>query len=87
MIPLWVIGVIIALVFHAMGVKLARDGDIAGVCTGVARRFDLSVGGVQLLWFLWLLCGGGGFITYIACWCLLNEEDEDEEKPRKRKRK
>lgn len=49
---------------------------IAGVCGGIAERFDLNVGFVRLLFvvgsFIPII---PGFIVYVILWILLPEEE------------
>ena len=52
-----------------------RDRWIAGVCSGLGRRFGLSANTVRLLFVLSCLLPGPQFILYIALWVLIPNED------------
>ena len=57
--------------------RLARPRDdrwIAGVCSGLARRFGLSSGVVRLIFVLSCLLPGPQFIIYLILWALLPNE-------------
>lgn len=52
---------------------LARPQDdkwVAGVCSGLARRFGLSTGLVRLLFVIFGLAGAGE-IAYLVLWILM----------------
>jgi phage shock protein PspC (stress-responsive transcriptional regulator) len=58
--------------------RLVRPRDnrwIAGVCSGLARRFDMSPGLVRLLFVLSCLLPGPQFVIYIALWIVMPNED------------
>jgi phage shock protein PspC (stress-responsive transcriptional regulator) len=60
-----------------MSRRLARPRDdrwIAGVCSGLGRRFGLSSGVTRLIFVLSCLLPGPQFIIYIALWILLPSE-------------
>ncbi|SNY70585.1 PspC domain-containing protein [Paractinoplanes atraurantiacus] len=57
--------------------RLARprnDRWIAGVCSGLARRFGLSAGVVRLIFVISCLLPGPQFIIYLVLWALLPNE-------------
>ena len=57
--------------------RLARprnDRWIAGVCSGLARRFGVSPGMVRLLFVISCLLPGPQFIAYLVLWALLPNE-------------
>ncbi|MEU8815565.1 PspC domain-containing protein [Actinoplanes sp. NPDC048796] len=57
--------------------RLARprnDRWIAGVCSGLARRFGLSAGVVRLIFVISCLLPGPQFIVYLILWALLPNE-------------
>ena len=57
--------------------RLARPRDdrwIAGVCSGLARRFGVSAGVVRLVFVLSCLLPGPQFIAYLVLWALLPNE-------------
>ena len=47
---------------------------IAGVCSGLARRFDMSPNVVRLLFVLSCLLPGPQFIAYIVLWVMMPSE-------------
>jgi phage shock protein PspC (stress-responsive transcriptional regulator) len=51
-----------------------RDRWIAGVCSGLARRFGVSAGLVRLLFVLSCLLPGPQFVVYIVLWVLMPNE-------------
>ena len=61
-----------------MGLKWVRaqDGAIFGVCKGLARSLDISVGLFRLLWLLSILFLGAGFWLYILLSVSLPREDK-----------
>jgi phage shock protein PspC (stress-responsive transcriptional regulator) len=54
----------------------AKDGAIFGVCKGIARGLDLSVGVVRLLFILSVLFLGVGFLFYLGLAICLPREDK-----------
>jgi phage shock protein PspC (stress-responsive transcriptional regulator) len=61
-----------------MSGKLVRPrGDrwIAGVCSGLARRFGLSAGMVRLIFVLSCLLPGPQVLIYLILWVLMPNED------------
>ncbi len=57
--------------------RLARPrGDrwIAGVCSGLARRFGVSPGIMRLIFVISCLLPGPQFIVYLVLWALLPNE-------------
>jgi phage shock protein PspC (stress-responsive transcriptional regulator) len=58
--------------------KLTRRRDdrwIAGVCSGLARRFGMSSGMMRLLFVVSCLLPGPQFLIYLALWILVPNED------------
>jgi len=60
---------------------------VAGVCGGVGEYFDIDPVIVRLVWVVFTLVGGAGFLAYIIAWFIIpqgqNEEDathQDQEK-------
>ena len=54
--------------------RIQEEGQIAGVCAGVASYFDTDVTLVRLAWIILSIVPGlllGGVIVYAACWILL----------------
>lgn len=52
-----------------------RERWIAGVCSGLARRFGVSAGAMRLIFVLSCLLPGPQFVLYIALWILMPSED------------
>jgi phage shock protein PspC (stress-responsive transcriptional regulator) len=50
------------------------DRVIAGVCSGIARRFGLDATLVRVIFVLSMLLPGPQFLIYIAAWILIPEE-------------
>ncbi|GAA2091803.1 PspC domain-containing protein [Microlunatus panaciterrae] len=51
-----------------------NDRMIAGVCSGIARRFGLNPNLVRLAFVLSMLLPGPQILLYIAGWLLIPEE-------------
>ena len=51
------------------------DRWIAGVCSGLARRFGMSPNTMRLIFVLSCLLPGPQFIVYIVLWVLMPDED------------
>ena len=47
---------------------------LAGVCTGIARYFDVDPVLVRVGFALGTLFSGAGVLLYIACWVLMPKE-------------
>jgi phage shock protein PspC (stress-responsive transcriptional regulator) len=62
-----------AIFFKTDGVHRASEADseFAGVCAGIAQRYEFNITAVRVLWVLWSLCVGGGVITYLVLWMVL----------------
>ncbi len=56
-------------------VRPTGDRWIAGVCSGLARRFGLTTGVVRLLFVLSCLLPGPQLLLYLALWVLMPAED------------
>lgn len=59
-----------------MAKKLTKsrvDRKIAGVCGGIAEFFEMDVTIIRILWVIFALMGGGGFIAYIICALIMPE--------------
>ena len=57
--------------------RLARPRDdrwIAGVCSGLARRFGVSSGVMRLIFVVSCLLPGPQFLIYLILWILLPNE-------------
>jgi phage shock protein PspC (stress-responsive transcriptional regulator) len=58
--------------------KLSRPRDdrwIAGVCSGLARRFGVSSLTMRLLFLLSCLLPGPQFLIYLAIWVMVPNEE------------
>lgn len=51
--------------------KDLNDKKIAGVCSGIARYFDIDPTIIRVIWLIAVLCFGFGFLAYIICWFVL----------------
>ena len=51
-----------------------RNRVIAGVCSGLARRFGMSPNVVRLLFVLSCLLPGPQFIVYVVLWVMMPSE-------------
>jgi phage shock protein PspC (stress-responsive transcriptional regulator) len=57
--------------------RLARPRDdrmIAGVCSGLARRFGMSSGMMRLIFVVSCLLPGPQFLIYLILWVMLPNE-------------
>ena len=50
------------------------DRMIAGVCGGLAKRFNISSIWVRLAFVLIVLLGGAGLLLYLILWVIMPEE-------------
>lgn len=60
-----------------MAKRLTRDAEnkvIAGVCSGVARYFDIDPVIVRVLWGVAFFIYGIGLIPYLIFWFIVPEE-------------
>ena len=58
--------------------RLTRDTRhkvVAGVCSGLARRFGLSRGGLRLAFVVSCVLPGPQFIAYVVLWALMPADD------------
>jgi len=56
-------------------VRPRGDRVIAGVCSGLARRFGMKPGTMRLLFVLSCLLPGPQFLIYVALWIVVPEGD------------
>jgi phage shock protein C len=57
--------------------RVTSEKRIAGVCSGLARYFEVDVTLVRLLAVAGTLCSGGlGLLAYIAAWIVMPRENE-----------
>ena len=60
-----------------MAAALARprhDRMIAGVCSGIGRRFGISPNVVRILFVVSCLLPGPQILIYLACWLLMPQD-------------
>ncbi|SFP00671.1 phage shock protein C (PspC) family protein [Geodermatophilus dictyosporus] len=58
--------------------RLARDTRnkmIAGVCSGIARRYGISTGALRLAFVISCILPGPQFIAYLVLWVLMPRDD------------
>jgi phage shock protein PspC (stress-responsive transcriptional regulator) len=55
-------------------VRPQRGRLVAGVCAGLARRFDMSPTAVRVLFVLSMLLPGPQILLYLALWIILPPE-------------
>jgi phage shock protein PspC (stress-responsive transcriptional regulator) len=55
-------------------VRPRHDRMLAGVCSGIARRFGVSANLVRVIFLVSMLIPGPQFLIYIAAWILMPEE-------------
>ena len=54
-----------------------QNGIIAGVCGGIAARFNISTFIVRLIFFILLLPGGlPGLVPYLLLWILMPKRQD-----------
>ena len=59
--------------------RRTRDGRwLAGVCRGIAQRWDVPVTQVRALFAVAAVLAGLGVLAYVACWLVLPVDDADE---------
>ncbi len=56
-------------------VRPQRGRIVAGVCAGLARRFDMSPTAVRVLFVLSMLLPGPQILLYLALWIILPQEN------------
>ena len=55
------------------------DVMIGGVCSGIAKYFDVDPTAVRLAFVLLLLAGGGGLWIYLVLWIIMPLEPQEPE--------
>ncbi len=55
-------------------VRPRSDRMIAGVCSGIARRYGLSSNGVRIAFVASMLLPGPQILIYLAAWILMPNE-------------
>ncbi|MCR5208555.1 MAG: PspC domain-containing protein [Eubacterium sp.] len=59
--------------------RLYRDTKnqvLSGVCSGIAKYFDIDPVIIRVIWVLITLAGGSGIIAYIVCMLVIPEEPD-----------
>jgi len=52
-----------------------REGKLlAGVCAALAKRFEMDVTVMRVLWVVALCCFGVGLLTYLILWVVIPAE-------------
>ena len=54
--------------------KDSLDKKISGVCSGIAKFFDLDPTLIRLAWVLFCALGGSGVLAYIVCTLVIPDE-------------
>lgn len=57
--------------------KLTRslaDAKIAGVCSGVAKYFNIDPSLVRIIWLVLVIACGIGALAYLICWLIMPKE-------------
>jgi len=68
--------------------RIERNGEISGVCAGLAAYFNVDVTLIRIIFVLLGLFGGNGILLYIIMWMIMPEEKTiDFSDDRKMKRK
>jgi len=66
----------LAIAAKKVGVKKDRSDEvIAGVCAGIAKKFDVPALAVRVAFVFSVLFLGIGVIPYIVLWAVLEEEE------------
>lgn len=47
------------------------DKKLLGVCSGIAKYFDIDPTIVRLAFVVLALCGGAGAVGYVICWAVM----------------
>lgn len=50
------------------------DAKIAGVCSGVAKYFNLDPTLVRIIWLVLVIACGIGALAYLICWLVMPKE-------------
>jgi phage shock protein PspC (stress-responsive transcriptional regulator) len=61
--------------------RLRKGRWVAGVCRGVAGRWDLNVVQVRALFVLAAALAGIGILAYVACWLVLPLDTDETDRP------
>ena len=58
--------------------RINEGKKLAGVCTGLAKYFNLDVTIIRLIWVACVLLGGSGILLYIIAALLIPEAPDSE---------
>ena len=53
----------------------SNQGLLAGVCEGLAQRYEMPVGLIRLAWLVSVFFFGTGFLLYLALWWIVPRRD------------
>ena len=54
--------------------RIERNGEISGVCAGLAAYFNVDVTLIRIIFVLLGIFGGNGVLLYIVLWMIMPEE-------------
>ncbi len=58
--------------------RIHEGKKLAGVCTGLAKYFNLDVTIIRLIWVAFVLLGGSGILLYIIAALVIPEAPDPE---------
>ena len=59
--------------------RVKEGAKLAGVCTGLAKYFNIDVTIIRLVWALFVVLGGSGILLYIVAALIIPEEPKDQD--------
>lgn len=51
-----------------------EDKKLAGVCSGLAKYFNVDPVLIRILWIIFVCCFGIGILAYLMCWAVMPKE-------------
>lgn len=57
--------------------KSRTDSKLDGVCAGIAKYLNVDPTLIRLIWVVFSLCGGSGFLAYLICALIIPREPEE----------
>ncbi|MEO1645372.1 MAG: PspC domain-containing protein [Chloroflexota bacterium] len=54
--------------------RIERNGEIGGVCAGLAEYFNVDVTLIRIIFVLLGIFGGNGVLLYVILWMVMPEE-------------
>ncbi len=60
---------------HNRPITRSTNGVLAGVCAGIAERFEVPAWAVRVLWLLFVLAWGTGVAFYLICYICIPRAD------------